>query len=163
MKFMDCLFSYWALLNLITINNIYIIYIKYVTLELYLLGCLQNRQATHANSSVFWILKRNRLAAWTGRQATHAYSPSFLGFCMIRLAVMSTRQATREILARFWCFWDFGCFYQGKRDPYMIMGGWILIIVVMQSKSRWLSKNGHECNLGCEKLGIWNYEWWIPN
>jgi len=40
MKFMDYPLSFSQLLSLITIDDIYIIYIKYVTLELYPLGCL---------------------------------------------------------------------------------------------------------------------------
>jgi len=40
MKLMDCPLSCWQLLSLITIDNIYIIYIKYLTLELYPLDCL---------------------------------------------------------------------------------------------------------------------------
>ena len=39
-KFMDCPLSCRQLLSVITIENIYIIYIKYVTIELYPLGYL---------------------------------------------------------------------------------------------------------------------------
>jgi len=40
MKVMDCPLSCQQLLDLITIDDIYIIYVKYVTLELYPLSCL---------------------------------------------------------------------------------------------------------------------------